>query len=168
MLASILILKANCSTQKSRFSSQSSFQAFKGYICSFYFKTNLFKESMKKFSALVMKEKGQRMNGKTMPLTFFELYAIYIKSQDNTFLHTYLITCLKEYTSSQLKVIKLTLVTSNTQYLELCSFSNNLSCSFVILNFGRNCQNFQHFFFSSQSFFNTCQRSCCSCASKNE
>ena len=41
MLISILILKANDSTEKSkRFSSQSSLQAFKYYICSFFFFSN--------------------------------------------------------------------------------------------------------------------------------
>ena len=42
----------------------------------------------------VTKEKQLRMNGKMMTLTFFELYAVYIKWQ--FFFHTYLLTCLRK------------------------------------------------------------------------
>ena len=35
---------------------------------------------MKKFVALLVKEKWPGMNGKMMTLTFFELYTVYIKT----------------------------------------------------------------------------------------
>ena len=45
---------------------------------------------MKKFVVLLKKEKQQRMNGKMMSLTFFELYAVYIK-KNMTILFPYLL-----------------------------------------------------------------------------
>ena len=45
-----------------------------------FFKTNLFKQWMKKFVALLTEEKRIRMNGKMMTLTFFELYTVDIKN----------------------------------------------------------------------------------------
>ena len=44
----------------------------------FFFKTNLFKEWMKKFVALLMREKWPGMNGEIMTPTFFKLYTAYI------------------------------------------------------------------------------------------
>ena len=45
---------------------------------------------MKKFLALLMKEKRPRMNGKMMTLTFFELYTVYIKKLEQFFFDTLL------------------------------------------------------------------------------
>ena len=45
---------------------------------------------MKKFLALLMKEKRPGMNGKMMTLTFFELYTVYIKKLEQFFFHTLL------------------------------------------------------------------------------
>ena len=42
---------------------------------------------MKKFVALLMKEKRPGMNGKMMALTFFELYTVYIKKLGQFFLY---------------------------------------------------------------------------------
>ena len=118
-LISILILKAIDSTQKSkRFSSQSSLEAFKGYISiqgtpikkqahvsSFDFKTSLLKERMKIFVALLTKEKI--LNGKMMTLDFFRaLYNVY-RNQDDCFFHTYLLTCLNKDISVLLKFMNI-------------------------------------------------------------
>ena len=40
---------------------------------------------MKKFSALLTKENGLRMNGKMVTLTFVELCTVYIKNYGNSF-----------------------------------------------------------------------------------
>ena len=45
---------------------------------------------MKKFVALLMKEKRPGMNEKIMTLTFFELYTVYIKKLGQFFSHTLL------------------------------------------------------------------------------
>ena len=45
---------------------------------------------MKKFVALLTKEKQPRMNEKMLTPTFFELYAVYIKKSGQFFLHTLL------------------------------------------------------------------------------
>ena len=50
---------------------------------------------MKKFTALLTKEKWQRMNRKMMTLTFFELYTGYVKKLGVFFFHIYLLTYLK-------------------------------------------------------------------------
>ena len=57
---------------------------------SIFFKTNLFKERMKKFVALLMKEKRPGMNGKMMTANFFELYSVHIKKLGQFFFHTLL------------------------------------------------------------------------------
>ena len=57
----------------------------------FFFKTNLFKEWMKKFVALLMREKWPEMNGKMMTPTFFELYTVYIKKGGQFFPILYLL-----------------------------------------------------------------------------
>ena len=49
---------------------------------------------MKKFAALLAKEKRLRMNEKMMILPFFELYTVYIKNRA-VFTDTYSLTCLK-------------------------------------------------------------------------
>ena len=61
----------------------------------FFFKTNLFKEEMKKFVVLLTKEKQLRMNGKMISLTSFEFYTVHIKSVQFFFL-TYLLICLNK------------------------------------------------------------------------
>ena len=48
-------------------------------MCKPFKKTNLFKELMKKFVALLTREKQPRMNGEMTP-TFFQLYTLYIKN----------------------------------------------------------------------------------------
>ena len=45
---------------------------------------------MKKFVALVTKEKQLGMNGKMMNLTFFEPYAVHMKKLGQFFVHIYL------------------------------------------------------------------------------
>ena len=45
----------------------------------FFFKKKLFRESMKKFVALLTKKKQLRINGKMITPTFFKLYTVYIK-----------------------------------------------------------------------------------------
>ena len=45
---------------------------------------------MKKFVALLMKEKRPGMNGKMMTPTFFKLYTVYIKKLGQFFFHTLL------------------------------------------------------------------------------
>ena len=45
---------------------------------------------MKKFVALLMREKRPGMNGKMMTPTFFELYTVYIKKLGQFFFHTLL------------------------------------------------------------------------------
>ena len=45
---------------------------------------------MKKFVALLMKEKRPGMNEKIMTATFFELYTVYIKKLGQFFSHTLL------------------------------------------------------------------------------
>ena len=44
---------------------------------------------MKKFVALLTKEKQPRMNGKMSTLTFYELYAVYIKKLGLFFFYIY-------------------------------------------------------------------------------
>ena len=55
------------------------------HIYIFFFKTNLFKEWIKKFVALLMKEKRPGMNGKMMTSIFFELYIVYMKKSGQFF-----------------------------------------------------------------------------------
>ena len=59
-------------------------------ISSFFLKKKrkLFKEQMKKFIALLTREKQLRMNEKMMTLTFFMLYTMNIKFRSN-FFYTY-------------------------------------------------------------------------------
>ena len=57
----------------------------------FFFKRNMFKERMKKFVALLMKEKQPGMNGKVMTLTFFEFCTVYIKKLGQFFSMLYLV-----------------------------------------------------------------------------
>ena len=59
-------------------------------IIFFFFKANLFKELMKKFVTLLMREKRPGINGKIMAPTFFELYTVYIKNLGQFFFHTLL------------------------------------------------------------------------------
>ena len=67
----------------------------------YFFKTNLFKESMKKFVALPRKEERSRINGKTMTLTFFELFKVYIQKLGQYFFSYLLINLVKQrYISS--------------------------------------------------------------------
>ena len=70
----------------------------------FFFQNKPFKEWMKKFIALLTKEKLLRMNLKVMSLTFFELYTVYTK---NNFFHTDSLNCLKKDSSVLLKVINI-------------------------------------------------------------
>ena len=46
---------------------------------------------MKKFVALLIKEKQPAMNGKIMTPTFFELYTVYIKKISKIFFHLYIV-----------------------------------------------------------------------------
>ena len=62
---------------------------------------------MKKFVALLMKEKQPRMNGKMMTLAFFQLYTLSVKDSDNSFSIIYWITCLNKATSVVLQVINI-------------------------------------------------------------
>ena len=59
---------------------------------------------MKKFVALLTKEKQLRMKGKTMTLTFLELSTVHVNRIGQFFFHTYLLTCLNKDTSVLLKV----------------------------------------------------------------
>ena len=53
-------------------------------------------EINKEIRCITNRGKKPRMNGKIITLTFFELYTVYIKNWDNSFFHTYSLTCLKE------------------------------------------------------------------------
>ena len=46
---------------------------------------------MKKFVALLTKEKQPRMNGKMLALAFFELYTVYIKKLGQSFFILYIL-----------------------------------------------------------------------------
>ena len=70
------------------------------------FKTNYFKEWMKKFVALLTKEKRLRMNGKMMTDFLQAFYSVY-KKLGQFFFHTYLLTYLKKDTSVLLKIINI-------------------------------------------------------------
>ena len=61
---------------------------------------------MKKFFALPAKEKRLRINEKMMTLTFFGLYAVYVKKLGQFFFHTYSLTCLKKEISVLLQVFE--------------------------------------------------------------
>ena len=54
---------------------------------------------MKKFVALLTKEKQLRITGKMITLTFFGLYTVHVKKLGQFFFHTYLLTYLNEATS---------------------------------------------------------------------
>ena len=55
---------------------------------------------MKKFVALLTKGKPPRMNGKRTA-TFFQLYTLYMKNQDDSFYHIILVNLFKQrYISS--------------------------------------------------------------------
>ena len=59
---------------------------------------------MKKFVELLTKEKRLRTHRKIMTLTFFELYAVYMKKLGQFFFLTYSLTSLKKGASVRLKV----------------------------------------------------------------
>ena len=61
---------------------------------------------MKKFVALLAKEKRPRMNGK-ITLTFFQLYILYKENYDNSFSILYSLTSLNNDTSVLLQVINI-------------------------------------------------------------
>ena len=71
----------------------------------FFYKTNLFEEWMKKFVPLLTKEKGLRMNGKMMTLTFFKPYKVCLKNQGNCFPYL-LVNLFKERYISSAKSYK--------------------------------------------------------------
>ena len=56
------------------------YKHLKGIFVEFFSKKHLFKERTTKFIALLTKEKQLIMNEEMITLTFFELYAGYIKS----------------------------------------------------------------------------------------
>ena len=53
------------------------------------------------------KEKGAKMNGKIMTLTFFELYTVYMKKLGQFFFHAYPLTFLNKDTSVLIKVVNI-------------------------------------------------------------
>ena len=74
-------------------------------VFSVFFKTNLFKESMKRFIALLTMGKQLRMKRKNYDSDFLRaLYSVYKKLGQ---FFPYLLTCLKKDTSVLLKVINM-------------------------------------------------------------
>ena len=61
---------------------------------------------MKKFVALLAKEKRPRMNGK-ITLTFFQLYILYKKNYDNSFSILYSLTSLNNQFCYKLQIFEL-------------------------------------------------------------
>ena len=76
---------------------------------------------MNEFVALLEKEKGRTpmMNQKMMTLTFFKLYAVYIKKLRNSFFHTHFLTCLSKDASVLLKVYKLSIKAMILTFLKI-------------------------------------------------